>query len=171
MAVTPRNHWVTLLPGGLCQGRAARTPGDGFVCPPPPISPVPPFHPSLRARPGLRLPCPMHREPQRAQPPSAGTHFCKQLPCTLFFLPCLSPVNMFQLIQFALTLSSVKHSSCQPNIKNKIKKATPAPCWQFGREGSAPASARYGGQEIPLAPQDTAGVCRRPAANNIGAKD
>lgn len=92
--------------------------------------------------------------------PGGFSHICRhqflQTAPVLVFLPLLIPVNMFQLIQFALALSRIEHSGCQPNIK-ATKKASPAPCSQFGRGGSVWASHIAEGKQLHWAPETQLG--------------
>lgn len=112
-----------------------------------PLSPLCPHFPFPQQ--GLALPCagsPWGAQPHLQTPVSANN------PCA-GFSPLFIPVNMFQLIQFALALSRIEHSGCQSNIQ---KKAAPAPCSWSGREGSM-WHHPWRGQTTPLAPKTQLG--------------
>lgn len=131
-------------------------------------------HPHPLNKPGHRFLLPATPgAPQGAQAPCTGTGFCREPLSTISPPPHpqLISLNMFQLMQFGLTSSSIKHSSCQPNMKDTEKTAAQVPQWWFGRGSTMPAAPVHcRGQAIPSAPRDTDGACLRLGANNTGAE-
>lgn len=124
-----RNQW-TLMGGHKGSGSGGGAPPE-------------PFTPASEQGPGLGASCPAPQQPPRSSAQVSANSLGARFPP-----PQLIPINMFLLMQFALTSSSVKRSSCQANMKD-IKQA---PWWQLGEEAPclrAPAHCR--GQAIPPA--------------------